>query len=235
MLRTMIAAAAACVMACSSFAAELNLMTEEYPPYNFKQGDEIVGMGAEQVFELMDRAGLAYDVELTRWSRAIGLARRNPDTCVFSTFRTADREAAFVWIGPLTEDRSLLIKTEESDIALDTLEDALEYSVGTQTGEFTVGILEAAGFAQVEQAPSMADALKKLLAGRNDLMAVPELYFKALREDGVPVVSALALPALEVALACNPQTEDSMVAALRAAMTSMINDGTQSAIVARYQ
>lgn len=216
-------------------ASDLTLMTEEYPPYNFKTGDNISGLGAEQVFEMMRRADLTYQVEITRWSRAIGLTRNKPATCVFSTFRTPDRENEFIWIGPLSEDRSLLIKTADSDISLNSLEDALAYSVGTQTGEFTVGILEAAGFDQVEQAPSMAGALKKLLAGRNDLMAVPELYFLGLLEQGVPVVSALSLPSLQVALACNPNTDPAHITSLRAAMDDIIADGTQSAIIARYK
>ncbi|MEM6824387.1 MAG: transporter substrate-binding domain-containing protein, partial [Pseudomonadota bacterium] len=186
------------------------------------------------MLELRDELPYAA-TELTRWSRAIGSARKKPATCVFSTFRTPDREADFIWIGPLSEDRSLLIKAADSDITLERLEDALAYSVGTQTGEFTVGILEAAGFQHVEQAPSMADALRKLLAGRNDLMAVPELYFNGLLEDGVPVASVYALPALEVALACNPQTDPAHVTAMRTAMESIIADGTQQAIVARHK
>ena len=214
--------------------SDLTLMTEEYPPYNFASEDGISGLGAEQVFEIMSRAGLSYDVELTRWSRAIGSARNKPSTCVFSTFRTPDREADFVWIGPLSEDRSLLIKAAGSDIVLNQLEDALAYSVGTQTGEFTVGILEAAGFDRVEQAPSMADALKKLLAGRNDLMAAPELYFNDLVGQGVAVEAAITLPALEVALACNPNTNPAHISRMRDAMASMISDGTQADIVLRH-
>lgn len=223
--------------ACGSaaIASDLRLMTEEYPPYNFESGDRILGLGAEQVFEIMSRAGLTYDVEITRWSRAIGSARRKSATCVFSTFRTPDREGEFVWIGPLSEDRSLLIKRADRDIALQNLEDAQAYSVGTQTGEFTVGILEAAGFDNVEQAPSMADALKKLLAGRNDLMAVPELFYRRLLDEGVPVAAALTLPTLEVALACNPDTDPLHVAAMQTAMDSIIADGTQKAIIARHK
>lgn len=229
--------ATAVFVSCLSPAAasELQLMTEEYPPYNFRVGDEITGLGADQVFEIMSRARLSYEVELTRWSRAIGSARTQPATCVFSTFRTPDREDDFIWIGPLSADRSLLIKAMESDIAINSLEEAMAFSVGTQTGEFTVGILEAAGFENVEQAPSMADALKKLLAGRNDLMAVPELYFKRLQEQGVPVTSVLSLPALEVALACNPETDPEHITAMRTAMDDIIADGTQTAIIARHK
>jgi polar amino acid transport system substrate-binding protein len=216
-------------------ASELQLMTEEYPPYNFTDGDRISGLGAEQVFEMMARAGLSYEVEITRWSRAIGMTRRHAATCVFSTFRTPAREAEFVWIGPLSQDRSMLIKRADSDIVLETLEDAKRYSVGTQTGEFTVGILEAAGFGNVDQAPSMADALKKLLAGRNDLMAVPELFYRRLLDEGVPVEQALTLPVLEVSLACNPDTDPNHVTALRTAMESIIADGTQAEIMARHK
>ncbi|MEM9432400.1 MAG: transporter substrate-binding domain-containing protein [Pseudomonadota bacterium] len=210
-------------------------MTEEYPPYNFRSEKGISGLGAEQVFELMNRAGLTYEVELTRWSRAIGLAQKKPSTCVFSTFRTPDREDKFRWIGPLSEDRSLIIKRSDSDIVLHSLQDALSYSVGTQTGEFTVGILEAAGFEQIDQAASMANALKKLLAGRNDLMAVPEAYFLEVRRQGVAVEPAFVLPALEVALACNPETDPEHISRMRDALASMVEDGTQELIKLRHR
>lgn len=216
-------------------AADLMLMTENYPPYNFPSENGISGYGAEQVFEILDRAELTYEVELTRWSRAIGQAREKPSTCVFSTFRTLDREPEFRWVGPLSFDRSLLIKRQDSEFALNTLDEALAYSVGTQTGEFTVGILEAAGFETIEQAATMSDALKKLLSGRNDLMAVPEPYFRELLEDGIPVVPALFLPALEVALACNPQTNLEHLSRMQQALDSMIADGTQRAIQMRYE
>ena len=223
------------LLVSAASASDLMLMTEEYPPYNFQSGEEIRGLGAEQVFEIMNRAGLTYEVEMTRWSRAIGSARMKPATCVFSTFRTPDREKHFQWIGPLSEDRSLLIKRNDSDITLDTLEDALAYSVGTQTGEFTVGILEAAGFEKIEQAASMANALKKLLSGRNDLMAVPEPYFQELQRQGVSVSSALVLPALEVAIACNPETDANHISRMREALAGMIADGTQEMIQSRHR
>ena len=230
-----IAVLAFLLCAAHAIASDVRLMTEEYPPYNFQNGARVSGLGADQIYAIMDRAGLDYEVELTQWSRASGAARKKPATCVFSTFRTTDREQEFEWIGPLSEDRALLIMADEREIELNTLEDAKSYSVGTQTGEFTVGILESAGFGQVEQAPSMAAALKKLLAGRNDLMAVPEPYFNELLGQGVPVAAAYTLPALEVALACNPETDPQHLAAMRAAMASIIADGTQDAIIARYQ
>ena len=78
------------------------------------------------------------------------------------------------------------------------------------------GIGPAAGFERVEQAPSMANALKRLLSGRNELMAAPEPYFEDLLKDGAPVLAAVFLPAM------------------RAAMASLIADGTQASIIARH-
>src|SRR3546814_15326557 len=73
----------------------LHLTTEQYAPFNFDQDGEIRGLGADQVREIMRRSGLAYDMELLPWSRAIGLARERPMTCVFTTAHTVDRNAQF--------------------------------------------------------------------------------------------------------------------------------------------
>ena len=98
-----------------------------------------------------------------------------------------------------------------------------------------MGILEAAGFDEIDQAASMAHALKKLLSGRNDLMAAPEQFLQELLAKGVPVTSALVLPELQVALACNPDTDPDHLARMQRALDDMAADGTQSAILSRYE
>src|SRR3546814_12617234 len=71
----------------------LHLTTEQYAPFNFDQDGEIKGLGADQVREIMRRSGLAYDMELLPWSRAIGLPRAGPMPCVFTTAHTLHRNA----------------------------------------------------------------------------------------------------------------------------------------------
>ncbi|MCG7624813.1 substrate-binding periplasmic protein [Epibacterium sp. Ofav1-8] len=216
-------------------AADVMLFTEDYAPLNFERDGEIVGLGADQVFEMMDRAGISYEVELTQWSRAIGQAERRPNTCVFSTTHTEERDPNFKWVEPLASDSTILVRKAGSDVAPATIEEAAAYRTGSQTGDYTVGVLEEAGFQQIDLAPNQAATVKKLLQGRIDLMATSGSFLEASRADGVEVEEALVLSTTTMSLACSLKTDQELVDRMQAALQSMIDDGTQAEIAAKYE
>ena len=229
-------ASAACVIALgtSASAVELKLLTEDYAPLNFEQGGQIVGLGADQVVEMMSRAGVAYDMELTQWSRAINLAEKKPDTCVFSTTHTAERDPNFQWVEPLAADRTVLVKAKGSDVAVADVAAAAALRTGTQTGDYTVGVLEENGFGKVDLSPTPETTIKKLLAGRIDLMVTSQSFFEASIAAGVEIEEVLVLSETIMSVACSKSTDPAVVASLQAALQSMIDDGTQADIQAKY-
>ena len=212
----------------------LHFTTEQYAPFNFAEGEEIAGLGADQVKEIMRRTQIAYDMTLLPWSRAIGLAGSRPMTCVFTTAHTVDRDKRFKWVEPLLIERTLIIRAEGSAVDPATLEAATAFRTGTQTGDYTVELLRNAGFADVDLARDLDLTLKKLLNGRVDLMAVSESFLHRLRKEGVPVEEVAVLHEQVFSIACSPETPDGIVARMQSALTDMINDGTQAEIHARY-
>lgn len=213
----------------------LHLTTEEYAPFNFAEGGEIKGLGADQVREVMRRSGLAYEVELLPWSRALGLAREKPMTCVFTTAHTVDRNEHFKWVEPLLVERTLLIRAAGSDVDPADVAAATAYRTGTQTNDYTVELLQNAGFVKIDLARDLDLTLKKLLSGRVDLMAVSESFFHRLRDEGVPVEEVAVLHEQVFSVACSLGTPDDVVARMQKALTAMIADGTQEEILARYR
>jgi len=216
-------------------AADINLTTEEYKPFNYMDGDKITGFGAEQVFEVMNRAGLTYEVEMAQWSRAIGLAEKEANYCVFTASHTAERDPKFVWVEPLNVDRTLLMKKSGSDVNPATIEDAKAFTVGTQSQDYTESLLQDQGFPKIDAAKNMETTLKKLDAGRIDLVAVSEAFYNSLKKDGKDVDIAVVLSETVLSMACNPGTNADNVKKMQDALKSMIDDGTQAAILAKYQ
>ena len=212
----------------------LRLTTEEYAPFNFKQGDEIAGLGAEQVREIMRRSGVEFEITLMAWSRAIGLAREKPMTCVFTTAHTAERDKSFKWVEPLLVERTLLVRAAGSGVAPARLSEARAYRTGTQTGDYTVELLRNADFQQIDLARDLDLTLKKLLNGRVDLMAVSESYVHRKQSEGVPIEEVAVLHEQVFSIACSPETPDSIVDRMQKALTSIIQDGTQAEIIRRY-
>ena len=224
------------LVAAPPLAAEesLHLTTEQYAPFNFDSNGDIAGLGADQVKEIMRRSGIRFDMELLPWSRAIGLAREKPMTCVFTTAHTVDRDSHFKWVEPLLVERTLLIRATGSGIEPADVAAATAYRTGTQTGDYTVELLRNAGFTKIDLARDLDLTLKKLLSGRVDLMAVSESYVHRLQDEGVPVEEVAVLYEQVFSIACSPQTPDGIVARMQKALTAMIADGTQAEIVARY-
>ncbi len=216
-------------------AADVMLFTEDYAPLNFERDGQIVGLGADQVFEMMTRAGISYEAELTQWSRAIGQGEREANTCVFSTTHTEERDPKFKWIEPLATDRTILMRKKGNPIAPTTVAEAQAFRIGTQTGDYTVGLLESQGFGNIDLAPAQAATLKKLLGGRIDLMAASGAYFDTLVAEGAEVEEVLELSSSTMSLACSLQTDQELVDRMQAALQSMIDDGTQASITAKYQ
>ena len=213
----------------------LQLTTEEYAPFNFDQNGEIAGLGAEQVREIMRRSGIAYEMTLMAWSRAIGLAREKPMTCVFTTAHTVDRDKQFKWVEPLLVERTLLVRAAGSGIEPGDMAAAAKYRTGTQTGDYTVELLRNAGFSKIDLARDLDLTLKKLLSGRVDLMAVSESYVRRKQSEGVPVEEVAVLHEQVFSVACSLETPDSIVQRMQDALTAMIADGTQAQILARYR
>jgi polar amino acid transport system substrate-binding protein len=224
------------LLAARPLAAEevLHLTTEQYAPFNFQNGDDIAGLGADQVKEIMRRSGIRFDIELLPWSRAIGLAREKPMTCVFTTAHTVDRDSHFKWVEPLLVERTLLIRAAGSGVEPADVAAASAYRTGTQTGDYTVELLRNAGFTQIDLARDLDLTLKKLLSGRVDLMAVSESFAHRLQDEGVPVEEVAVLYEQVFSIACSPETPDGIIKRMQSALTAMIADGTQAEILARY-
>jgi polar amino acid transport system substrate-binding protein len=229
-------ASAACALALvtSASATELKMLTEDYAPLNFERDGQIVGIATDQVVEMMARAGVAYDMELTQWSRAINLAEKKPNTCVFAATHTAERDPKFQWIEPLQADRTVLVKAKGRDVAAGDVAAAARLRTGTQTGDYTVGVLEQNGFTKVDLSPTPDVTIKKLLAGRIDLMVTTASFLDAAVAEGVALEEVLVLSETIMAVACSKTTDPALVASMQSALKSIIDDGTQAEIQAKY-
>jgi len=88
-----------------------------------KEG-KITGQSSEIVQEILSRLNLKIDIQLIPWNDGYGLALSEPDVILYSTFRTAEREELFQWVGPIGADEFLFYALEGSDITIRSLEDA---------------------------------------------------------------------------------------------------------------
>lgn len=92
-----------------SFVAKadiINVVTEYLPPYQIKKIDGSLGGYATEVISLLFKiTGDTADVQVLPWARAYDMARKQPNTLIYSIAHTDERDPLFHWVGSLKYER----------------------------------------------------------------------------------------------------------------------------------
>jgi polar amino acid transport system substrate-binding protein len=216
-------------------AAPLQLLTESYPPYNYQEDGVLKGIAVDLVKAVMADAGIDYEMKIQPWARAYGLALTTVGNCVFSTVHTPERAELFEWVEPLFSTELYLVRKTGSNVNPANLDDAKRYLVGTQLGDYTEGLLKNGGFTRVDLTSEIDLSLKKLIAGRIDLMPMAASMVTSLQKQAVPVEPAVIFTRSVDALACNRKTPPETLQRMRASLKKLIDDGTRAGIFQRYK
>lgn len=82
-------------------AVELNVLTENFVPFNYMENNEITGFTAEIVDILLEKTGIQPwrgKILLWPWKRAYQTALEEDNVLLFTTTRTPERETLFKWV-----------------------------------------------------------------------------------------------------------------------------------------
>lgn len=221
----------------SAAQPHLLLTTENYPPFNMQQENTslIVGISTDIVREVMKRASVPYTMKFLPWQRAYNMALKTKNTCVFSTTITEERKPQFKWVGPLVQNDWIFFARPDSEISIDSLEDARAYRVGGYKGDATALFLESQGF-RLDLASHDHVNPGKLEAGRFELWATGvHLGPYLARQAGVEIRPLFTFRETVMGLACNQEVEDELVASLNRILSELRAEGVVDQILARYQ
>lgn len=185
----------------------LTVLTEEFPPYSFSANGEISGYSTEVVRAALAQAGIDYRLQILPWARAFSLAKTQPNVLIYSMVRTPERETRFHWIAQLAPRNVYLYKLKaRSDIRVSSLAGLRPYRIAANRGDVVEEQLYQLGL-QADLGVADEASLKKLVAGRVDLMAGSELSIQ-----GVCVRAAISCALLERSIGM-PGLSDYYVAA----------------------
>jgi polar amino acid transport system substrate-binding protein len=222
------------VLAGSAWAEPISVVTEPYPGYSVDVNGEIKGAGADQVHLMFQRAGIDYRMQMLPWARAYSMATSQPMTCIYATNHTQERDKLFKWIEPLGGGRVVLMRRAGSDTKPRDLEEAKDFSVGVQRGDYAADYLAKQGFRKLDLASDFSETLKKLLGGRIDLAMTSEAAYLAELAKGQPLEVVMTMPAAIYALACSLDVPDDIVNRLQEQLNLLIADGSQDRIYMQY-
>ncbi len=172
-----------------SYADDIRIICNEEPPTNFRAADgTVTGFTTEIVREIQKRVGNSSHIKIYPWKRAYNMALKEPDIVLFTASRNPDREGRFHWIIQVTTRRSAFWSKAGSHLKISSLEDARQViSIGVLRGGNREKYLRLRGFTNLEPATEEVLNLKKLLAGRIDLIFLSTIEAATLATiNGIP-------------------------------------------------
>ena len=218
-------------------AHALTLVTEDYPPNNYSTdgGKTITGISTDVLREMLRRTGMSANFELYPWRNAYKMAHDTPDTCVYTTVRTPEREKEFKWIGPLVSAHWTLYALADSPIQPGSLDEFKRYVIGGYQRDAKSLHMQSLGFS-VDEANTELESLKKLIAGRVDLwVASTNSGPWNARVLGVKLKPVHTLKEIFGYAACNHAVPDADIQRLNTALQRMRADGSYERLLAPYR
>jgi len=102
----------------------LSILTEDYPPLNYREDRQITGQATAVVRAMADAVGESPTYELTSWDDGYRAATRGPDTALYSTMMTEQRRGQLQWIGPIGALDTNLYALSDAALPVNNLADA---------------------------------------------------------------------------------------------------------------
>jgi polar amino acid transport system substrate-binding protein len=230
-------AAYAVGMIAAAPASALDITTEDNAPFNYVDGGQrITGISTDILTEMARRAGVPIKIQVLPWARAYQHALNTAETCVYSTVKLPEREAAFKWVGPLATNKWVLFGKSDFNKPINSIEDARNYRIGGVTLDAKALYLKSLGFSNFDLVGDDNLNLVKLTTGRIDLW-ISGLYKgrELAAEVGVKNIKPVfVVRDVDYFLACNPKTSEATLSALTQALATLHKEGFAKAVADRY-
>lgn len=205
----------------------IRVITDSWPPYSILQDGQVAGTTTKTIRAVLTHSGLPYTLELLPWNRGYSQALKVPGTCIYSLVRTEKRETLFQWVGKIQPDEtSYTWKLQESEnVQLTSLDYLYLYRVVTQRNSMGHEYLKALNVPEIEAPTDIENTVEMFITKRADILVMqqPSLE-KILAGKNVSfdrVKRLVAVKTNEIYLACQKDTDRSVVLQLRKAVNAI--------------
>ena len=132
----------------ASLAMDLTYMTEQFPPYNFKEDGELQGFSIDLLEAMWRIMGVDLNrsiIEVLPWREGYERTLNKENTVLFSTARLPQREQLFKWAGPIGPFNNVLISRSDRNPSIVSPGDLLRYRIGAIKDDSAVQMLRDMG------------------------------------------------------------------------------------------
>jgi polar amino acid transport system substrate-binding protein len=222
----------------------LTAYSAEWPPYAFMKDGDVVGITTDLLRAACKEAKLDCAFVQLPWARAYLTARNVPNTLVYPTTRTPDREADFRWLGPMgptLPGAAWVWRMKDREVNAASYRDLNRYHVGVVVGDSPVRELGLRGVSKdaLDFANSNDINVRKFVSGRVDAIIDTDLgmAWQLKQQSRVPGDAVHLLPysnGSPAYFAANRYTPAAMTDQLQAAIHTVIRRGDIKVITRRY-
>jgi len=256
-MKKIIAVALSVLLVCALFTgcgnkAESGLKTVEsgklimatnaaFPPYEFIEGNEIVGIDAEIAGAIAQKLGLELQIDDMEFDSIVESVKGGKaDIGLAGMTVTPERQEVINFTASYATGVQVVIVAEGSSITSvdDLFADGASHVIGVQrntTGDlYSTWDLEDAGLATVERYSKGADAVQALITGKVDCVIIDNEPAKAFVEANEGLLILDTEYAIEDYAAAMNKDNTELYEAVNKALEELIADGTVKAIIEKY-
>ena len=209
----------------------LTIYTEEWPPITFSRRGVADGMAVEVVREIQARIHDNSSIDVVPWVRGYRELESMPNVMLFTVGRSDARERIMTLVGPVAISQTVLLCRKGEAATLQALGSALyNRPVGAYRGSIFADAAAAAGFVELDLAPTPQVTAQKLLGGRYDLWVeggfVVGAVLKDIHQPPDAVEVVRVLESLELYLAFSRGTSGKVIQRWYEALAAMKKDGS---------
>jgi polar amino acid transport system substrate-binding protein len=224
----------------TAVAGTLTMATNaEFPPYEYYEGDEVVGIDAEIAAAIAEKLGLELDIQDMAFDSIIpAITSGKADVGLAGMTVTEERQQSVDFSDSYATGVQVIIVTEDSPITCaDDLFGDGNYTIGVQnatTGDlYCTWDIEDEGLGTVQRYNKGADAVQALITGKVDCVVIdnePAKAFVAANEGLTILDTEYVTEDYAIALA----KDSSLTEPVNAALQELIADGTVQSILDKY-
>ncbi len=210
----------------------------EFPPYEYHEGDDIVGIDAEVAAAIAEKLGMDFKIEDMAFDSIIPAVQAGKATMGMAGMTvTEERLLEVDFTESYATGVQVVIVKEDSPIA--TVDDLFAggLTIGVQTGTtgdlYTTWDIEDEGLGTIERYNKGADAVQALVTDKLDCVVIdnePAKAFVAANEGLKILDTEYAVENYAICMA----KEDPLFEDVNNALKELIADGTVQAIVDKY-
>jgi len=156
------------------FSKTLTFTTIEFPPYVYKQDNQIKGFNVEILDEIFKRLHIKIEYKIVPWSRAVKMVKDGESDAIFPFFKNSKRLLFTDFSNSFTSEPIAMFVLKDSHISYNgNFKELSQYKFGRVRGYSSGTLFDKAienGVITIDVSNNSTQNYKKLIANRFDIL-----------------------------------------------------------------